>query len=226
MRRTDELSPFFAGGQGGRVHAIVTLAAPTNGTTAYDMYEDLSFDPASVEIPRSDERKAKLFNSRKSAERDGRISDDYAAYDMHIDNALALNARISVQPGTYYFAVPCSATEASPDGAQVPVRSLMEGMFRKSSALMGSYTGTTAGSFVIDDSWRENDGLVNTVSSMAPLGAPSAPYEPGELEPGVWYVMPTYRRDHMSLQGGLTKRNDIRPFYLELLEMIDGLEQR
>lgn len=27
----------------------------------------------------------------------------------------------------------------------------------------------------------------------------------------------------MSLQGGMTKRNDIRPFYLELLEMIDSL---
>ena len=35
--------------------------------------------------------------------------------------------------------------------------------------------------------------------------------------------MPTRRGDHMSLQGGLTKRNDIRPFYMELLEMIDGL---
>ena len=29
----------------------------------------------------------------------------------------------------------------------------------------------------------------------------------------------------MSLQGGMTKRNNIRPFYLELLESIDGLAQ-
>ena len=35
--------------------------------------------------------------------------------------------------------------------------------------------------------------------------------------------MPVYPGDHMSLQGGMTKRNDIRPFYLELLELIDEL---
>ena len=37
--------------------------------------------------------------------------------------------------------------------------------------------------------------------------------------------MPTYMGDHMSLQGGMVKKNDIRPFYYELLEMIDGLPQ-
>lgn len=29
----------------------------------------------------------------------------------------------------------------------------------------------------------------------------------------------------MSLQGGMTKHNNIRPFYMELLEMIDDLPQ-
>ena len=89
---------------------------------------------------------------------------------MHIDNALALNERIATLPQVYYFAVPCSATEPSGD-AQLPIRSMMEPMFRRSSAQMGAYTGKTAGGFVIDKSWQENDGLVNTVSAMAPLGA-------------------------------------------------------
>ena len=44
----EELSPFFLGGQGERLHALVTLAAPTNGTTAYDLYKDESFDVNSV----------------------------------------------------------------------------------------------------------------------------------------------------------------------------------
>ena len=35
--------------------------------------------------------------------------------------------------------------------------------------------------------------------------------------------MPIYHGDHMSLQGGMMKRNNIRPFYLELLETIDAL---
>ena len=44
----EELSPFFLGGQADRLHALVTLAAPTNGTTAYDLYKDESFDVNSV----------------------------------------------------------------------------------------------------------------------------------------------------------------------------------
>ncbi|MBO6015657.1 MAG: hypothetical protein J6P60_03610, partial [Lachnospiraceae bacterium] len=45
-----ELSDFFKGGQD-NIRAIVTLAAPTNGTTAYDLYEDPDFDLSLIEIP-------------------------------------------------------------------------------------------------------------------------------------------------------------------------------
>ncbi len=217
-----ELSPFFLGGQGDRLHALVTLAAPTNGTTAYDLHQDSSFDVSTVEVSRWDDLWGDFFSRRPQKERDSRSEEDYAAFDMHIDNALAMNARISTLPDVYYFAVPCSATEDA-DGVQRPVRSIMEAMFRRSSAQMGAYTGVTAGGFVIDGSWQENDGLVNTASAMAPIGAPGAAFAPGQIKPGIWQIMPTRRGDHMSLQGGLTKRNDIRPFYMELLEMINGL---
>ena len=96
-------------------------------------------------------------------------------------------------------------------------------MFRRTSARMGAYTGKTAGGVVLDESWQENDGLVNTVSAGAPLGAPRTAYDPAHIEAGVWQVFPVYDGDHMSLQGGMTKRNNIRPFYLELLETVDAL---
>ena len=219
----EDLSPFFRGGQGKRIQALVTLAAPTNGTTAYDMHEDENFDPDAVKVPKVDLWMGKLFSSRKTAEKDGRSLDDYAAFDMHIDNALALNERISTLPDTYYFAIPCSATEAAEDGTHKPIRKIMEGIFRKSAAQMGCYTGTTAGGFVIDDSWLENDGLVNTVSAKAPIGAPCTLYDKEHVQPGIWNVMPTYVGDHMSLQGGMTRHNDIRSFYLDLLKIIDEL---
>ena len=202
----------------------VTLAAPTNGTTAYDLHRDESFDVRAVKVSRWDDFWGNFFSNRRQAEKDGRSEEDYAAFDMHIDNALALNARIATLPQVYYFAVPCSATEAA-GGAQRPIRSRMEPMFRRSSAQMGAYTGTTAGGFVIDERWRENDGLVNTVSAMAPIGAPSAAFDRDAVAPGIWQVMPTYSGDHMSLQGGMIKRNDIRPFYLQLLELIDTLPE-
>ncbi len=143
---------------------------------------------------------------------------------MHIDNALAINERIGTLPGTYYFAVPCSATAESSDGTWKPINKIMEGMFRKSSKHMGAYSGSTAGGVAIDESWRENDGLVNTVSAMAPLGAASEAFtDASSLEPGIWYVMPTVTGDHMCLQGGMTKRYDIKPFDAELLGIIDDL---
>ena len=220
----DALSPFFLGGQGERLHALVTLAAPTNGTTAYDLYQDKSFDVSAVKVSRWDDFWGNFFSNRKQAEKDGRSGEDYAAFDMHIDKALALNARIATLPQVYYFAVPCSATQAA-DGAQRPIRSRMEPMFRRSSARMGVYTGVTAGGFVLDERWRENDGLVNTVSAMAPMGAPSKAFDPEAVTPGIWQILPTYRGDHMSLQGGMMKRKDVRSFYLELLELIDGLPE-
>ena len=203
--------------------AIGTLAAPTNGTTAYDLHMDRNFDAGKVKVSRWDNLWGNFFSRRRTSERDGRSDEDYAAFDMYIDNALALNTRISTLPGTYYFALPCSATELADDGTQRPIRSLMEAMFRRSSAQMGAYSGSTAGGFVIDETWRENDGLVNTVSAMAPLGAPYAEFDPGRIEPGVWQIMPTYHGDHMSLQGGLMKRHNIKPFYMDLLELIDAL---
>lgn len=218
----DELSPFFLGGQGERLRALVTLAAPSNGTTAYDLHQDESFDASAVKISRWDDFWGDFFSKRKQAEKDGRSEEDYAAFDMHIDNALALNARISTLPRVYYFAVPCSATEPA-EGGQRPIRSMMEPMFRRSSAQIGAYTGVTGGGLVIDGSWQENDGLVNTVSAMAPSGAPSTVFDPDAVKPGIWQILPTYRGDHMSLQGGMIKRNNIRPFYLELLELIDQL---
>ncbi len=225
---TEELSAFFSGGQGERLFALITLAAPTNGTTAYDMHTDPAFDAEEVQVSVWDSWMGKLFSSRKKAQTDERIPEDHAAYDMYIDHALALNSRIATLPDVYYFAVPCSATTEDENGNHVPVRSMMEGMFSKTSATMGRYTGTTAGGFEIDDSWKENDGLVNTVSAMAPLGEPSVSFDPEtdsaeSVKPGVWNVLPVYEGDHMSLQGGLTKINNIRPFYLEMIQMIEQL---
>ena len=45
------------------------------------------------------------------------------------------------------------------------------------------------------------------------------------LVPGRWYVMPTLRGDHMSLQGGLTRRINIKPFYLDLVKMLAPLSE-
>ncbi len=187
----NEISPLFTGGKANFIHSLTTLAAPSNGTTAYS-------------APAEDK--------------------DTAAYDMYIDNALALNEKMVTDENTYYFAIPCSATTKQEDGTYRADKKIMEGMFQSSADEMGAYTGVTAGGFVFGEEWLENDGLVNTISAMAPTSAPSATYEEGNVVPGVWNVMPTYRGDHMSLQGGMMKTNvQVYELYLNHLDMINSL---
>lgn len=221
-----DLSDFFKGGQGKDLVAVVTLAAPTNGTTAYDLYEDPSFDTSLIDVPEEYMQRSQAMNGVSTPEYDGRELWDYAAFDMHIDNALALNSTITTFDDVYYFAYPCSSTRTNESGLLEPDPDKTEAIFIKGSTYMCRYTGTTTGGFTVDESWQPNDGLVNTVSAGAPIGAPSVNYAEGqEIRPGVWNVMPTTTGDHMSLQGGLTKRVKVKPFYLKMVNMLAELNE-
>ncbi|MBR3493951.1 MAG: hypothetical protein IKH38_00860 [Clostridia bacterium] len=218
----DALSPLFVGGMEKRIHSLVTLASPMNGTTAYDLFSDPSFDPSSVKVSWWSKLLAKMMSRGTSPRQDGRDTRDYAGWDMHLDRAQALNQRMHPLPGVYYFSVPCSATVRNPDGTWRPVRGI-EPLFVARASQIGAYAGKTAGGITVDEAWRENDGLVNTLSAAVPTGAPSKPLDRAHIEPGLWNVFPTVKGDHMWLQGGLLHRHDIRAFYLNLAEMISRL---
>ncbi len=197
-----ETSPFFTGGKEDWIYSLTSLAAPHNGTSTYNVGED----PSTPAVYENDGAK------------------DNASYDMYIDNALELNKTIVTSEESYYFSFACTATDKNEDGTYTADNKLMEILFRSSSNQMGKYTGVTKGGYVIDESWLENDGLVNTVSALAPSSAPTTVYEAGNVSKGVWNIMPVYRGDHMSLQGGLLKVNDnVKDFYIEHLNMINCL---
>ncbi len=216
------LSPLFKGGMEGRIFSIAALASPLNGTTAYDMFEDPAFDPESVKTSAWSKLMARIMTAHLKTEMDGRDPRDFAACDMRVDNSMKMNERMLPLSGTYYFSVPASCTHRQEDGTFAPNKG-MEPFFVRRAAQMGSYTGTTKGGFVVDESWRENDGLVNTVSARAPLNAPSAPCDRKHVRPGIWNVLPAYKGDHMAIQGGLTRRHEVKKFYLGLVKMIEGL---
>ncbi len=218
-----DFSPLFAGGMGRSIHALVTIASPMNGTTAYDLFSDPSFDPGSVRVPPWSRLFARMLSFRTGSAKDDRDERDHAGYDMHIDNAVAMNRRISTLEYVYYFSVPCSYTKRKSDGTYVPERG-MEPLFEMRSRQIGAYSGHTKAGLEIDESWRENDGLVNTLSASCPSGAVSRPLDREHISRGIWNMFPVYRGDHMALQGGLMHRHDIRPFYLDLCGMITALD--
>ncbi|MCR4951908.1 MAG: hypothetical protein K6A40_11355 [Solobacterium sp.] len=141
---------------------------------------------------------------------------------MQIDQARLLNERMGTLPDVYYYSVPCSYTKKSGDN-YIPKKG-MEPFFVMRSYQIGQYTGMTKGGTEIGQEWKQNDGRVSTISETAPFGAPSTKLDRNHLRPGIWNVYPVYPGDHMSLQGGLLHKKNIRPFYLDLLAMIRSAE--
>lgn len=219
-----ELSPLFVGGLEHRVKAIVTLAAPTNGTVAYDMVRDPSFDTRRIRIPLRYRLLDRVLKAHTKIQVDGRDPHDWASHDMMLDNAQALNSQIAMLPHVYYLSVACDATRSGEGGVRIPDTALIDPLFVKTSTLMGRYSATTAAGCVIDDAWHANDGLVNTFSARAPLGAPQKPFDPEHVERGVWNVMPDLSHDHGYFQGGFIKKQNPKPFFDDLRELLIGLE--
>ena len=221
-----ELSDFFRGGKGDWIYSVTTLAAPHNGTTAYMVDKEDMPENNSAFAGITDDIQYALSNLIRvstGGEDDGRSKEDFASFDMYIDNALELNKNILTIENAYYFSFACSTTEQNEDGTYSPISGKMESLFIASSKAMGAYTGVTAGGYVVDESWQENDGLVNTISALYPSDAPYKDYNAENVEKGIWNVMPIYDGDHMSLQGGLLKTNEVKRFYVEHLSMINSL---
>ena len=220
----DDLSPLFAGGMEQRVFAIVTLAAPTNGTTAYDLAQDPSFDAKRVKVPLKYRLLDRILKSHTKIKTDGRDPRDWASYDMLLDNAQALNSRIATLPHVYYLSVACDSTKPGVGDTRVADPKLTDPLFVKTGTLMGCYHGTTKAGCMVDSAWYPNDGLVNTFSARAPLGAPQKTFDPDNIERGMWNVMPDMKVDHGYFQGGFIKKHDPQPFYQDLLEILQGLD--
>ena len=55
------------------------------------------------------------------------------------------------------------------------------------------------------------------------LGQPQRKLDRKKIQPGVWNIFPVYHGDHMMIHGGLTRKTDVKKFYVNLLSMIDAL---
>ena len=214
----NDLSPLFAGGMENRIHSIAAVACALNGNSSFAMLADPDFDLNSVKVPWWSRYFGKRMSNTLQTETDGRDPRDCGDYDMQIDQASVLNKRMGTLPHVYYYSVPCSFTKKSGNG-YIPEKG-MEPFFVMRSCQIGQYTGRTKGGTRIGPEWKQNDGRVSTISEASPFGAPVKKLDPNHLERGIWNVYPVHNGDHMSLQGGLLHKKNIRTFYLDMLSMI------
>lgn len=216
-----ELSDLFKGGKENWIYSVTGLAAPYNGTTAIpckDVINSKVIAPASqrlVVITVGDIAAAPVL--------DGRDKNDSAAYDLEIDNAIAMTETWHYSDNIYYFSVPCCMTDTDENGVTTCDESNFEIVYCGAATVMCEYTGVTANGVVCDESWQPNDGLVNTISARAPFNAKSVDYNGGKADRGVFNVYPVYRGDHMSLMGGLFINNNIKEYYYNMMININSL---
>ena len=171
---------------------------------------------------------------------------DNAFLDLTIDKSLEINKGIETQPNVYYFSYAGDQTSADPlTGNHYPTVSAipsngMSALMMPGSINMGKYYDKyTAGGIYIDRSWLPNDGLVNTVSALYPTTTDKNTteclkrdgtqgwinydgYSDITFRPGIWYVMPVTRADHMQFVGGIANKSIIEThlFYRNLMDDI------
>lgn len=220
-KASNDVSELFKGGKSDWIYSIVTLSAPHNGTSSYDIQESLKTDP---NASKEEQMIAKVFMSIGSLTAGGRTENDTAIYEMQIDNALALNKKIETLENVYYFSYSSDGTKVDENGVRTPDENyLKSSMYVTTAKRICSYTGVTPGGYVIDEKWQPNDGLVNTYSAMAPIGAPAKEFDASNITTGIWNVMPVQKGDHTTLQGGMNDSFNGRLFFVDLLTMINTL---
>ena len=164
---------------------------------------------------------------------------DNAFLDLTIDRSLEINDGIGIEPNVYYFSYAGNQTVQDPVSGNYIPSAKMWTLFYPGAINMGKYYDKyTAGGFYIDKSWRPNDGMVNTVSAFYPIHSDGTcltkdgkqgwtnydGYSNINFQPGIWYVMPVTRADHMQFVGGIANKSVIEThlFYRNLMDDIYG----
>lgn len=232
------LSELFKGGKNDWIYSATTLSSPNNGTSLMECNKNFDeifatalkdgnnvYFTNDLESPSSIPF-SEFMGTMLQLMSDLTVMGKYSSpYELTVDGAIELNDEIDFEDDIYYISRATSLTEADPTGEyQVPMVGTDSAMWM-SSYLMGRMSLTTAGGQVIDSSWHENDGLVNTISQIAPFDDEYVQISesPDEIKYGRWNVLPTDIMAHTSVVGGLFKISDIRETFYELCDLINRI---
>ena len=246
----EELSEFFKGGHTNWIHSCTTLASANDGISFLYAIEKpapyiaktlVSFLSILGSIPfgnvydpmmeqwnlgcRPEERKwTNLKPNIKDAVRYYE-SEDCCLNDLYVHKARERMADWKAFENIYYFSYSASRTVPNAEGNYVPVKDMIP-LLKPTAYIVGKYKGNPedANHAFIGPEWKQNDGLVNTVTEQAPKNENWEPWH-GEkdIKPGVWYDMPTEIKDHMSYCGNGESKDDYAIFFYDILRRLQNL---
>lgn len=250
-----ELSPLFKGGQGDLLKSVTTIAGPHEGTTVIDaigiqrpMLEFVSFILLGAVLGNTPFRKAydmQLMQWKLTSDRDGKANPfnmlrigkmkklwnacDDVYYDLTLKGAKELNEFLETNPDTYYFSISTDSSERKKNGMYKQIRSSFP-LFWYTGWFIGHCTHDKSLDIDIDEWWRASDGASCTNSALHPLDEEWVDYKDskGNIQKGIWNVMPVWQGDHMDVVGlcpqAFVFRRKYRRKYKKYIDMILGLK--
>ncbi len=243
----DEESSLLTESHDGWIKSITTLSTPHNGTTLAPIIEDFfpflqkiapvfggltedsfieglyDFDLEQWGLERREDEKLRGYFKRLKAS-PLKDSHNTCIWDLSIDGAREFNSLYHTDPEVYYFSFATSATRRQKHSPkQIPDSAMTWNLWSSGFAL--------GRSSLMDSTWYENDGIVNTISMEAPYTGDHGP-EPkknwgGTPQIGVWQFMGKMHYDHHKLVGHDHKKNDeeiIRKFYNDHFTLLYELD--
>ena len=240
-----DVSPLFTGGKEDCIASITCICTPNNGSTFYRItekyelihtigrfsdfvmgiigrtplhgkYVDYQLEQFGLTPIKGEKKSDKLITAMNRV-RDG---EDYVLNDLSMQGAYELNKLIEISKNIYYFAYPangCVGENHCIENIKFPFLKYFGGLIISMGLPEDDY------GIKFDESWIDNDGLVNTPSAKNPVDEPAKDFD-GTMEPGIWNIMPTLLCDHGAATGLLAKKKKIQSFYINLSRMLIKLE--
>jgi len=245
----DENGNLFTPGDGW-IKSITTLSTPHNGSTIFSIISDpvaitgLILGIAGITIEQTPILKFYNFDLEQWDLRLGenenlgdylkRVMDtigdtkDISIWDVSVEGAKELNKTVNLSnmdQNTYYFSYATGKTYQEPfTGYHFPEVS-MHPMLYFPAFILGSSSIETE-YILIDSTWWENDGVVNTISMKgATLGCNDTIYSYcGYPQRGIWNYMGKVEWDHLDIVGQAQifphKIEEVKAFYLQLVQFL------
>ncbi len=247
----EELSGLFDGGKEDWVKSVTTICSPHNGTTCFEAIKDMHALPllelvvyswAGVmgrspingkgvdfhmeqyglsRIPKQKDA-APLHNALKTIW----SAQDNVVFEFNPDGVRVMNEIIKISPNLYYFSYSTNAVRPLiGDKFYLPLNVRMPILVATSTLML--IKSKTSYSTISDKNIRyANDGLVNTFSALHPYDEPYTDFDPNNIQPGIWNVMPIMKGDHGTPIGLLESADKTHTFYNAMLAMLVDIERR
>ena len=218
----DEDSELLLKNYNGWIQSITTISTPHNGTTLAPIINNMFpyiqsmviwFDMIAPDAIYNFDLEQWGFYQNKGEDlydyvqrlRLSPISttNNFSSYDLSLEGADCFNTLYETDSTTYYFSF---STTNNNDPRLI---------YKIQSNLIKN-------SKEYPSNWRENDGIVNTISMPGPNNSMIKDYD-GFIEKGVWQHMDKINLDHNEIIGhhiNRKKKNDLKEFYLNHCSLI------